>query len=247
MGAVEVASLFATLDLRDTMSDGLRQGERNLDGFENRVRGAMGGVKSAITGALAIGGGLAAAFGGAQAIGSALEFDRTMANIRAITGATADETKALGGELLAIGSKSVAGPQAVAAAYTDIVGGVQDASTHMAILDASIAAAEAGQANLATTTSGLVSVMNAYSYEADKASFVSDVLTQTVGVGVGSMEEFVSSMSPIAPTMQAAGVGFEDLGGMMAFMTTKGIGASMAATQIRAMLRKDSDFHLAAK
>lgn len=178
----------------------------------------------------------AGAFAGAAVIDGARQFDRSLANIRSILGATAEETRALGAELNRIGARSTLGPQAVAAAYYDIVSGVQDATTHMAILTAAMNVAEAGQANLTTTTGGLVAVMNAYGLGASEATRVGDVFTRTVGVGVGTMDEFVSAMSPISTLARQAGVEFDDLGAMMAYMTAQGVGASMSATQIRAAL-----------
>jgi TP901 family phage tail tape measure protein len=219
-GGSEVASLFVTVGAdTDRFERGMRGVQSTAAGVGNTLRNL----------ALAAG----AALGGAAVIDAALGFDRSMANIRAVTGRTAEEMAALQSEILKIGASSTVGPQAVADAFNDIVGGVEDASTHMAILDAAIATSEAGQADLTATTSGLIAVMNAYGFEADKAMTVSDVFTRTVGVGVGTMDEFVSAMSPIAGQMASAGVEFDDLGTMMAFMTTKGVGASMAATQLR--------------
>lgn len=180
--------------------------------------------------------GIAATFGAAAVISSASAFDSTMHNIQAVTKDTAAETAALGQELLAIGGNSVAGPQAVADAYYDIAGGVADASVRMDTLNAAIALSEAGQANLGAATAGLISVMNSYGFSADQAAFASDVFTQTVGMGVGTMDEFVAAMSPIAGMAAANGIAFDQLGSMMAYLTTKGVGVSEAATQIRAAM-----------
>jgi TP901 family phage tail tape measure protein len=103
----------------------------------------------------------------------------------------------------------------------------------MGTLQASIAMSEAGQADLGVATNGLVKVMNAYSYSADQAMFASDVFTQTVGMGVGSMNEFVGAMIPIAGLAASVGVGFDELGSAMAYSTSKGQTASVAATQMR--------------
>lgn len=181
---------------------------------------------------------IAAAAAGATtaAVAMASQFEKTMKNIQAASGKSADEIARLGPEILKIGSNSVAGPQKVAAAFYDIVGGVADASTHMAILKAAVATSEAGQADLASTTQGLISIMNSYKLSAKDAAMVSDVLTRVVGKGVGTMDQFVAAISPIAGLAAASGVSVKELGTAMAFMTTKGATASQAATQTQAAM-----------
>jgi TP901 family phage tail tape measure protein len=135
------------------------------------------------------------------------------------------------------------GTLAVAEAYNDVVGGITNAASHMGVLNASIALAKAGQADLGTAANGLVKVMNSYGFSAldtagatQKAAFVTDVFSQTVGMGVGSMDAFVASMAPIAGIASSVGVGFDELGAAMAFMTAEGPEVAVAATQIKAAI-----------
>lgn len=170
------------------------------------------------------------------AVGASNNFSEAMTNTAAVLGLTRDETKGLSAEILAIGSTSRAGPQSVAEAYYDVVGGVSDANSHIAILNASIATAEAGNAALAGTTSALISVMNGYSFSADKATYASDVMTQIVGKGVGSMEELAGALPSVSGLAASMGIEFDDLGAAMALVTTKGNSFSEAGTQLRAMM-----------
>lgn len=167
---------------------------------------------------------------------SAIEFDETMTNTAAVLGVSRSEMEDLNREIIQIGMNSRAGPQEAAEAFYDIVGGVSDASTHMAILEAAIATAEAGSAELGATTSGLISVMNSYGFAADQAAFVSDVFTRTVGMGVGTMDEFVSAMGPISGIAAQTGVDFDEMGAAMAFMTTQGFSASQSATRVQSAI-----------
>jgi TP901 family phage tail tape measure protein len=166
----------------------------------------------------------------------AATLDSSLKNIQAVTGNTAQEMAGLRQELLAVGGKAIAGPEAVTAAYYDVAGGVADVSARMATLKASVALAEAGQADLGSATNGLIKVMNAYGFSADQADFAADVFTQTVGKGVGSMDEFVAAMSPIAGLTASVGVGFDEVGSAMAFMTSKGQTAGVAGNQLKAAI-----------
>lgn len=225
-----VASLYGVLSLQDKMTPGLKQAESNLNSFAGNTGAATQKVQALVSAMKAV---PAVGFL-AAAVGQAAQFEKSMTNIGAVMGKTKDQMSGLSKEVLDIGRNSVAGPQAVAESFYDIVGGVADASTHMAILKASTATAEAGNANLQATTQGLISVMNSYNYSAGKASNVSDILTQTVGKGVGTMDQFVGAIGPISGTSAAAGVGFQEMASSLAYMTTRGTSAAQSATQFKA-------------
>lgn len=218
---------------------------RGMDSADNRISGFGQSVSDNLSGAgrslVSLGGSLSAITApligfGTYAVASATQFNESMTNVGAVLNLTGDQITGLSDQVLAIGAASRAGPQAAAEAYYDIAGGVADASTHMAILNAAIATSEAGNASLTSTTSGLIAVMNAYNLKSKDASHISDVFTRTVGVGVGSMDEFVSALSPIAGVAASVGISFDDLGVQTAYMTTKGFTASQAATRMQAAM-----------
>lgn len=223
-GAIKAVSLSADISVDDNLDSGL-----------GKARGKLTGFASGMTGQFAmLAGSLGAAIGGAKVMEGAINLDRTMSNIRAVTGRTAAETATLRNELLSISSTK--SPQEIAAAFYDVAGGVSNAALHMPILSAAVALAEAGQADLAVSTQGLVSVMNAYNASADSAAFFSDVYTLAVGRGVGTMDEFVAALSPLGGLAASSGVGFAELGGAMALMTQKGTSAAMGGTQLKAAM-----------
>jgi TP901 family phage tail tape measure protein len=178
---------------------------------------------------------LSAALQGPSVLAEGL--DSSFKNIQAVTRNSGDEMKALQGQLISIGSTSVAGLQGTVDTFYDIAGGVTNAAARMPTLQAALALSEAGQADLGASASGLINVMNAYSFSADKAMFAADVFTQTVGVGKGNMDEFVSAMSPLAGISNNLGVGFDQLGTALAFVNTKGgVTAAVAGTQLKAAM-----------
>lgn len=191
----------------------------------------------------AIGAPVAAGF--VAATKQAVDFDESITNIAAVLNLSQEEAKKLGDELQNAGANSRAGAQQVAQAYYDIAGGVADASTHMAILQAAIKTSEAGNSNLAGTTSALISVMNSYNLTAEQAGMVSDVLTRTVGMGVGTMDQFAAAFPSVTGVANSLGISFENLGQMMAYLTTKGNTASEASVQLSslmvAMLKPNTD------
>jgi len=234
MSAIEIASLFAVLEADDRLSDQLDKAEGKVVGLGKRIDRigeqmvVAGGKITTLTEPLKN--------GLEYAVGAAMDFDKSMTNVQAVLNKTDEEMVSLNAQVLAMGTDSVAGPQAAAEAFYDIVGGVADASTHMAILKAAMKTSTAGAANLGSTTKALISVMNSYKFSADKASYASDVLTRTVGMGVGTMDEFASALPQVTGLANSLGISFEDLGSMTAYLTTQGNTASQATTQLGAMM-----------
>ena len=226
--ATQVASLFGLLQIDDT------DWQRKLQGA-NRGIGDLGTRLQNLGRNITIATAPLAAGLGASVV-AAGNFESSMTNAAAVLGLSADEMAALNAQVLRIGRASRQGPQAAAEAFYDIVGGVADASTHMAILEAAIGTAEAGNADLGGTTNALIAVMNSYGFSAEDAAYVSDVLTRTVGVGVGTMDEFGGALGMTAGLASSLGISFDDLGAMMGFITTQGMSASEAGTQLTAMM-----------
>jgi TP901 family phage tail tape measure protein len=178
-------------------------------------------------------------------------FESSMRNIQAITGSSTAEIDKLGTKLLSIGGKAVGGPQAVAAAYNDVAGGITKVAAQMPVMANALALAEAGQADLGVAANGLVKIMNSYNFTVGetaeinaRAAWASDVMTQAVGMGVGSMNEFVSAMAPISGMAASVGIGFDEIGATMAYMTATTDTAATAGTKLQsfmAALQRPSD------
>lgn len=214
------------------------QGDDKASGVIDSVLGKVQNFGESVT---RVGAGLTAAtaplaLAMGAAVNGAVQFDEAMTNVGAVLGKNRDQMAALNAQVLKIGANSRAGPQAAAEAFYDIVGGVADASSHMAILQSAIKTAEAGSADLGSTTNALIAIMNSYQFEAEEAAYASDVLSRTVGMGVGTMEDFASAMPKVAGMANNMGIEFDKLGGYMAFLTTKGYTAAESATMLSNMM-----------
>lgn len=233
----DVAQLKAifTADDKD-LTAGIAESKSAMSGFAQDTGAKLdviGGKVSALgAGMVKFAAPVAGAFG--AALVTFANFDNAMTNTLSLTNTAREDAGGLYDAILSRGSESIAGNQAVAESYYDIVSGVADATTHIAILDAAIATSEGGQANLSATTGALVGVMNAYGLEADQAAFVSDVMTNTVKNGVLTMDEMAAALPAVTSLASTTGVGFDELAGSIALITKTGTPASVAATQLRA-------------
>lgn len=233
--AVQVASLFGVLSLRD---DEFRQGMQNAQGsmsgmaqnlqnLGGQLQG-MGRNMTLMTAPIAAGLGVA--------VNDSRNFSRAMSNVNAMLGISGEEAEALRAELLAFGGDTIFGPQATAEAFYRIVSAVQDSSTHMAILEQASRTAAGGQADLDATTGALISTMNAYNLQAEDAAWVSDVFSQTVAMGDTRMNDLAASMPAVTSLASQFGIGVDEIGGSLAFMTAQGNTASQSATMLRSMI-----------
>ena len=226
-----VASLFAELKLDDQMTPGLSGARGGLDRLGSKLTSTgqklqgLGAKITLLTLPLAIGMGIA--------VKKATDFDNAMANVNTILGISGEEARQLNADILKIGGDSLAGPQKVAESFFDIVSGIEGAETQLAILDAAIATSEAGQSDLATTTAALVGVTNAFGLKAQGVARASDIMTQTVGKGVLTMDELAAALPNVTTLAAGLGIEFSEISGALALMTKGGTGAAEASTQLR--------------
>lgn len=232
--STEVASLFATISLKDNLTSGLSTARGTLAAFGSNID-ALGQKMVAVGSA---GQQMMQPFTNAviDSVTAAMDFDEAMTNANSILMLSGSEIDAISDKILAMGANAMAGPQQVANAYYDIVSGVTDASTHMDILNTAIAVSEAGASELTGTTNALVSIMNSYKFTAQEASFAGDVMTRTVGMGVLTMDELAASIGSVSPIAHTMGIAFNDLGSYVAYMTTQGASAGEATTQLSGMM-----------
>ena len=242
--ATQVTSLYGLLELRaNKFFSGLNKAETRVKGFGGamgRLGGALGGVGAQLGGLGRLAGVGTLGFGAliAGGVKAAADFDTAMTNVNSLMQLGADEAAALGDQIRDLGGDSIHGPQATAEAFYNVVSGVQDASTHMAVLQAAMDTAAGSQADLTATTAVMVGAVNAYGFEADKARFVSDVLTRSVAKGVLTMDELATALPTVTSMGAEMGVSFEELAGSLSIITQSGASASRAGTWLAGVLKE---------
>ena len=175
---------------------------------------------------------------GTAAINTAASFQASMYNINAIAGLTGDELQALSKRALEFGANTRSGAQAAAEGlYTVFSAGLTDVEQAFSTMEVMTFTAEAGLADLTTTTEAGLSVMLSYGDTTEAMAWrVSNAMTQMVAVGVGSMQEFAGALGNVVPTAQGLGMSIEELMGDMAFLTQRGLSAAKAGTALNSAL-----------
>lgn len=118
----------------------------------------------------------------------------------------------------------------------DIIGSGIDPSASMKVLEASTIAAKGGFTQTATVVRSVVGVLNAYQMEAEKATYVTDIMHKIVQDGVISFEELAHGFGMVTSLSAQIGVDLEAVGAAIATITRAGVPAEIAITSLRGIL-----------
>jgi TP901 family phage tail tape measure protein len=230
MPDVTVATLKTvfTADTAD-FERGKRKVESGLTDVGGKISGIGDGFKSAGTSLSLVSAPLIGAFGGA--VMAAADFDEQLRNIQSVTGETDGQIAALGDTILGMESKF--SNVELATTFYDVAGGVTDATKRLDVFNTAIDVATAGNANLQATTQAIIGTVNAFGISAEYAG---DILTRTVGMGVGTMDQYAAALPGISGIASSVGVSFREVAAAAAYLTTKGFTAGEASTQLEAAM-----------
>lgn len=236
---MQSASLQAIFTADTTNFDrGVNNVKRSMTGVANDISKDLKKVGSDISGfgrqLTGFGAPIVAGFG--LAIKASIDFDEQLTNIASVMGYTRAESDAMGQALMGMSRDSKFSATELAGAMYDVVGGVADASMHMEILAAASALAEANNAELDGSTSALIATMNAFRNANVDATHVSDVMTQTIKDGVGTMDELAAVFGRTSTLASPLGIDIEELGYLFAELSKNGATFSQSGTYIEGAL-----------
>lgn len=181
-----------------------------------------------------IGGAGVAAFG--STVKSAVDFEKNMALIVALTGVQKDEIAGLTERMkpLAIVTGITLGE--MSQAFYFAASAVSDTDTAFSILEASAYGSAGGLGNLTVVVDAVSSAVNAYATSGLTAAHATDVLIQTVRDGKAEPEALAGSFGMVLPVASAMGLTFEEVGANLAIMTRVGMSADEASTTLKSTL-----------
>jgi TP901 family phage tail tape measure protein len=212
---------------------------------QRSAKGLSGTMKGLGKTALAVGTGFIAAQASiagvqrimTQSIGAALKYEGQMAQIRALTGATKEDTDFLQGaikEMVREMPKSAS--ELGAAAYFILSSGIEDAADAAEVLEIAAKASTIGLGETERVADALTTVLNAYGLEAGDAAHVTDVMIEAVKQGKAEADAFAGVLGRVVPLASQMGISFEEVAANLATFTRLGVSAEEAATGLRAVM-----------
>jgi TP901 family phage tail tape measure protein len=190
-----------------------------------------------VAGAAVVGATAAVGALGVSSVKKFTEFETGMAEVfTLLPGVSEDAMSAMESQVLNLSNQMGILPQdAIPALYDALSAGVPTDNVFQFMEDASKLAIggsiEAGEAVDILTTS-----VNAWAESGLTAAEAGDFLFTTVKLGKTTMGELNASMSKVAPTASALGVGLDEVGASLAVLTAGGMPTAQAATAMNSAL-----------
>lgn len=163
------------------------------------------------------------------------DFNQAMSGVKAISGATGDEFKALREKALELGAATAFSSQEVAAGMIEMAkagwSSQQIIDGMSGVLDAAAASGE----SLATVSTIVADAITSFGLAAADSTRVADLMAQAANAGTIDIVDIGESMKYAAPLAKALGFSIEDVTTAIAAMSTAGIKGSQAGTSLRTM------------
>lgn len=213
---------------------------RRFDKAVSRSERAAARARKAFRG-MAVAVGTTIVTGLAAATREAAGFQKQLAEIRTISGATPQGIRQLGSELLEL---STVVPQNLEdltrGYYQALSSGAQAGAEALALLEASGKAATAGLTTTEVAVDVVTTAINAFSLETSDAESLFDRFLRTVDLGKLRFESLNNVFAQTAGAANTAQVSIDELLASTAVLTSVGVTPEQAATQARRALERIS-------
>lgn len=170
---------------------------------------------------------------GALSVKTFADFEQGMAKVKAISGATATEFKALEENAKNLGATTRFTATEVAALQLNFSKLGFDPSEILKVTDATLDLALATGEDLANSAVVAASTLRGFGLEAGETNRVVDVMAKSFSSSALDLEKFKTAMAIVAPVAKTANASIEDTTGYLSVLVNAGIDASTAGTGLR--------------
>lgn len=224
----------------DTDLSGVDDATNKMEGFGKKANAAVQSVdvqplvRQTSTAALAIGAVVVAGFG--VAVKAAYDFEQGLSNIKAVSGATAEEMDLINDAALRIGAETVYSATEAASAMEELVkAGISVEDTLNGAADATVALAAAGGVELPEAATIASNAMNQFGLSAEEMPKIADLIAGAANASAIDVSQFGYALAQVGAVANLAGVDFKDTATAIALMGNAGVVGSDAGTSLKAM------------
>ena len=204
--------------------------QRNVGNYGSALKGVAGNLM----GALGLTAGL---YGLVRVIGSSLRiitgFEKEMAKVKAITGATKDEFEQLKKSAIDLGAQTLFKASEVANLQKEYAKLGFSTREILAATEATLMLATATESDLAESAVVAGSTLRAFGLNANEMQRVVDVMAKSFTTSALDIEKWKESMKFAAPIAKAAGISVEETAAMLAKLADAGITGSLAGNALK--------------
>ena len=172
----------------------------------------------------------------ASVIATGKEFEQSMANVKAISGASSREFAMLEASAKKLGATTVFTASQVAELQTEFAKLGFTATEITGVTKDTLALSAAVGSDLATSAMVAGATLRGFGLDVAETSRVTDVMAASFSSSALDMDRFANSMQYVAPIAKAAGVDIEGTTALLGQLANAGISGSMAGTSLRRIL-----------
>ena len=202
-------------------------------GLFGKMAGVHGAVGSAFAGTMRTGAGLAAGFGLYKIVTEAAEFQQAMANVRAVTQASAADFALLEAAARKAGRETVFTATESANALEEMGKLGMSAENSIAALPGALQLAAAGDLSIAEAATIAGRNMNVFGKDTSDLTDVNDTLAAAAVKSATDIKNVARALSYAGPSAKAAGMSISQTVSILMAMADSGIEASRAGTALR--------------
>ena len=218
-----------------------------------KTKAQLKGMDSATGGATKSFGAMAAGIAGATvalyalgkatsfAIRTGKDFEQGMANVKAISGATGQEFKALEANARKLGASTKFTATEVAGLQTEFSKLGFTATEINKVTKGTLALAAATGSDLAVSAEVAGATLRGFGLDASETGKVTDVMAKSFSSSALDMSKFSDSMKFVAPVAKMAGFQIEGTTAILGQLANAGLHGSMAGTALRSIFLKLAD------
>ena len=170
---------------------------------------------------------------GASALKTFADFEQGMLKVKAISGATNSEFKALTDSAKELGSTTMFTASQVAELQLNLSKLGFDPQSILDSSQAILNLAQATDSDLAEAATVAASTMNAFGLEAKDMTMISDVMADAFSSSALDLQKFQTAMAAVAPVAKQAGQDIQGTSAILGVLVNNGIEASTAGTALR--------------
>lgn len=164
------------------------------------------------------------------------DFDATLTEIEARTGATAEQMELVRATALQFGQDSAFSATAASEAMLQLLSSGYDLEQTFTALPDVLNLAAAGTLDLGYAADAVTDILAQFSQGADQAGVVADALVQAAGSSSATVDDLIAAFVNAGPTAHNFGMSIEETSAALAVFSENGIKGSDAGTQLKTML-----------
>lgn len=173
-----------------------------------------------------------------SAIDTGKAFDSSMSNVKAISGATAEEIEELSDKAKELGATTKFTSTEVADGFGYMAMAGWEVEDQLNGINGVLALAAAANTDLATTSDIVTDALTAFGKKADQAGRLADIMAAASSNANTNIEMMGETFKYAAPLAGAMGYTMEDMAIATGLMANSGIKATQAGTSLRALMTR---------